>query len=122
MMRICIADSQSRVRFGLRVLLEQQPGWKVIGEAADTQELLQQVCSNLPDLVLFDWELPGIPAAELLTRLRQLCPALRVIPMSGRHELRLAALEAGADAFASKTESPERLVALIRELHPDISV
>jgi len=122
MMRICIADSQSRVRYGLRVLLEQQPGWKVIGEAADAQELLEQVCGNCPDLVLFDWELPGTPAAELLTRLRQLCPPLRVIPMSGRHELRQAALEAGAEAFASKTESPERLVTLIRELHRDKSI
>lgn len=118
-MKIYVADSQSRVRHGLRVLLEQQPGWEVIGEAADGQELLEQVGGNCPDLVLFDWELPGTPSVELLARLRQLCPALQVIPMSGHHELRQTALEAGADAFASKTESPERLITLIRELHRD---
>lgn len=121
-MKICVADGQSRVRHGLRVLLEQQPGWKVIGEAADTQELLEQVRNNCPDLVLFDWGLPGIPATELLSCLRKLCPALRVILMSGRHELRQTTIEAGADAFASKTESPERLVTLIREFNTNLIV
>ncbi len=38
-MKIGIADPQARVRFSLRILLEQQPGWLVCGEASDDQEL-----------------------------------------------------------------------------------
>jgi two-component system nitrate/nitrite response regulator NarL len=114
--KICIADSQSRVRFGLRVLLEQQPGWQVIEEFSEARELLERMHRDCPDLVLLDWELPGMPAEKTLPLLRQACPGLRVIALSGGHELRQAALWAGADAFASKMEPPEKLLVLIREL------
>jgi len=113
MMKICIADSQSRVRYGLRILLEQQPGWRVTGEAACALELIEQVRCDSPDVVLLDWELPGMEFKALLKSLRETCPELQVISLSGRNELRQAALEAGADAFASKAESPEKLIQLI---------
>jgi DNA-binding NarL/FixJ family response regulator len=116
-MKIFIADSQSRVRYGLRVLLEQQPGWMVIGEAGDTQELLTQFSHHSPDLLLLDWELTGMPAAILLPRLRKAYPALKVISISGHDEFRHAALSAGSDSFVSKIESPEKLIALIHELY-----
>lgn len=112
-MKICIADGQSRVRYGLRLLLEQQPGLQVTGEAASAQELNQRVRRDPPDVVLLDCELPGVPLEDLLISLRKVSPQLRVISLSGRYELRQAALQAGADAFASKAESPEKLIQLI---------
>jgi DNA-binding NarL/FixJ family response regulator len=115
-MNILIGDAQPRVRFALHLLLEQQPGWKVAGEAGDVQALLQQIQCSCPDLVLLDWELPGMPAEALLTVIRQACPRLWVIFMSGKAELRQAALLAGADVFAYKADPPERLLGLIREL------
>jgi DNA-binding NarL/FixJ family response regulator len=115
-MKICIADSQSRVRYGLGLLLEQQPSWNVIGEAASANELIERVHHDPPDLVLIDWELPGMPLDALLKSLRDACPGLRVLSLSGRYELRQAALEAGADAFASKTEPPEKIILTIRQL------
>ena len=113
---ILIADAQPRVRFGLRVLLEQQPGWRIAGEAVDAQTLLRQIRRGCPDLILVDWELPGMPAQELLSTLRLGCPSLRVIFMSGRDELRQAAVQAGADLFAYKADPPEKLLRLIRGL------
>jgi len=113
MREILIGDAQPRVRFGLRVLLEQQPGWRVAGEAADGPSLLELVRRGCPDLVLVDWELPGMPAQELLAAIRGACPGLRVISMSGNAELRPAALRAGADAFAYKADPPEKLLGLI---------
>ncbi len=115
-LNILIGDAQPRVRFGLRLLLEQQPGWKVAGEAEDAQALLDHVRRGCPDLVLLDWELPGMPAQELLTVIRQACPRLWVVFMSGRDELRHAALQAGADVFAYKADPPENLLRLIRGL------
>jgi len=112
-LEIVIGDAQPRVRFGLRVLLEQQPGWRVAGEAADAPSLLEQLRYGCPDLVLADWELPGMPAGELLAAIRGGCPGLRVISMSGNTELRAAALRAGADAFAYKADPPEKLLGLI---------
>jgi DNA-binding NarL/FixJ family response regulator len=115
-LNILIGDAQPRVRFGLRLLLEQQPGWRVAGEAEDVQALLDQIRSGYPDLVLVDWELPGMPANELLTVIRQACPRLWVIFMSGKDELRQSALQAGADVFAYKADPPEKLLGLIRGL------
>lgn len=113
-MKIGIADPQARVRFSLRILLEQQPGWTVIGEAADCQGLLNMVSADPPDLLLIDWGLPGLPAGHLLRLLRDQRPGMQIFMMSGRQELRQAALKAGADAFVCKTESAEKLLDLLR--------
>jgi DNA-binding NarL/FixJ family response regulator len=115
-LNILIGDAQSRVRFGLHVLLEEQPGWRVAGEAVDAQALLDRIRCGCPDLILLDWELPGMPAEELLAMIRRACLDLRVIFMSGKDELREAALRAGADVFAYKADPPEKLLRLIREL------
>jgi DNA-binding NarL/FixJ family response regulator len=111
-MRILLADSQAKVRFALRVLLERQPGLVVVGEAASTQELLTHAALCCADLLLLDWNLVG-PAAELLETMRQDHPDLYVIVLSGRPEAREVALAAGADAFVSKGNPPEHLLAAI---------
>lgn len=118
-LNILIGDAQPRVRFALRVLLEQQPGWRVAGEAAEALSLLAQAQCRCPDLVLVDGELPGLPAADILAALRRVCPHLAVILMSGRDELRQAALRAGADVFAYKADPPAKLLDLIRRLAMD---
>lgn len=114
-MNILIGDAQPKVRFGLRLLFEQQPGWNVAGELDDAHALLDAVRLHCPDLVLLDWELPGIPAEELLAQIRQQCPRLGVAIMSGKSELRSSALLAGADIFAYKADPPEKLLEQIRE-------
>lgn len=114
-MNILIGDAQSRVRFGLRLLFEQQLGWNVGGEADDAQALLDAARLGSPDLVVLDWELPGMPAEELLAQIRQQCPCLGVVFMSGKLELRSIALLAGADIFVYKADPPEKLLEQIRE-------
>jgi len=111
--RILVADDQPRVKYAMRVLLETQPGVKVVGEAMDVQSLLAETKANRPDLVLLDWELPGLAMVDSLSALRQTCPDLRVVALSVRPEARQAALLAGVDAFVSKMEPPDRLLALI---------
>jgi len=120
-LNILIGDASPRVRFGLRLLLEQQPGWRVTGEAEDAQALLEHIHYGCPDLVLLDWELPGMPAQELLTAIRQACPHLRVVFMSGKDELRQMALQAGADVFAYKADPPEKLLGLMQGLENGLS-
>jgi two-component system response regulator DesR len=113
-MRILLADDQPTVRFALRVLLERQAGEEVVGEAADTEELLAQAVATRPDLLLLDWELPGLASADLLAVLRGTSPDLIVIALSGQPDARRAALLAGVDTFVSKGDPPEMLLAAIR--------
>jgi DNA-binding NarL/FixJ family response regulator len=113
--RILLADSQSKVRYALRVLLERQAGIHVVGEAIDAGALLDMAEADCPDVVLLAWELPGMPAAQLIATLRGMCPDLIVIALSGRLEARRAALCAEVDGFVSKGEPPERLLHTISD-------
>lgn len=112
-MRILLADSQAKVRFALRVLLARQQDLEVVGEAAGVDELLSRAAALCPDLVLLDWSMAAPLAAGLLLALRRDCPGLGIIVLSGRPEARDAALTAGADAFVSKGNPPEHLLAAI---------
>lgn len=113
-MRVFIADDQPKVRSALRLLLEQDSRMCVVGEAVEATDLMAQVKATRADLLLLDWELPGLQAANpLLPDLRALCPGLSVIALSGRPEARRRALAAGADGFVSKGDPPERLLAAV---------
>jgi DNA-binding NarL/FixJ family response regulator len=111
-MRVVVADCQSRVRFALRTLLNRQNGMEVVGEAASAGELLDQVKLTQPDLVLLHWRMQET-MPDLMRRLYDLHPELRVIVLSARSETRQEAIAAGAEAFIWKTEQPEKLLATI---------
>lgn len=117
-MIILLADDQLDVRSALRLLLEQEPGIRVAGEASTAEELLAAVKVAAPDLVLLDWELPAETKeqAKTLAALHALAPDTAVITLSGWPEARQAALAAGAAAFVSKNEPPETLLAAIHEV------
>ncbi len=112
-MRILIADDQPKVRFALHVLLARQPGIDVIGEAADAEDLLFKARETRPDLVLLDWELPGMVKEALIKALHALSPRPAVIALSGHSEAGEAALAAGVNGFVSKVEPPEHLLSAI---------
>jgi two-component system response regulator DesR len=88
----------------------------VVGEAKDCQELLAQAERVCPDLVLLDWDLPGMASVDLLPVLQTICPDLHVIALSGRPEAEQSALAAGALAFVSKVGPPEPLLAAIQHV------
>jgi DNA-binding NarL/FixJ family response regulator len=117
-MRVLLADDQAKVRSALRLLLQQQPDVEILGEAVDTTGLLDWIKVACPDVLLLDWELPGLPPAALLPVLQFHCPKLRVIALSSRPEARGAALEAGVYAFVSKGDPPETLLAALDNRHP----
>jgi DNA-binding NarL/FixJ family response regulator len=115
-MYILLADCQPKVRFALRVLLDRQPGLESVGEAVDAEGLLAKMAMTHPDLVLLSWELPGLAEVGSISALRRVCTQQKVIVLSGRTGVRKKALAAGADAFVSKTDPPERLLNAISEL------
>ncbi len=108
--RILIADDQPQVRSALRLLLIHERDVTVVGEAGDAEQLLELVVELQPDLVLLDWELPGQDICTTLAGLQAARPGLAVIALSGRPEARRTALAAGANAFVSKGDPPERLL------------
>ena len=115
-MHVLLADDQTMVRSALRLLLGQEPAVQVVGEAADATGLLLVVGEKAPDLILLDWELPGLPIDRLLRLLWHERPSLKIIAMSSRPEAESAALAAGVHAFISKNEAPDRVLAIVQSL------
>ena len=112
---VLIADKVPHVRSALRLLLCQASDFAVVGEAADTAHAAALALEQCPDLVLLEWELPGQNGSSAVTKLEAAQPGLTVIAVSARPEARGAALAAGADAFVSKLDPPERLLATMRD-------
>ncbi|MCS7324125.1 MAG: response regulator transcription factor [Anaerolineae bacterium] len=113
--RVLIADDQQKVRSALRLLIDQELAFCVVGEASNA-EMLQQIADQAtPHIVLLDWELPGLPPnGKRLALVRNIVPSAWVIAMSGHPEARQQALEEGADSFVSKSDPPE---AMLRALY-----
>ncbi len=113
--RILVADNEARVRSALQALLKQEPGL-VVDECPDLESLVVQIKEFKPDLVLLDWGLRGRPATALLFAAHAPSFRPKTIVLSGRPESEQAALAAGADAFVSKADPPERLLSTLRDL------
>jgi DNA-binding NarL/FixJ family response regulator len=109
--RVLLADDQEKVRSALKLFIEQEGGFRVVGEASAASDLLQNVVRMHPHVVLLDWELPGLPnSPHKLSPLRLIAPDLKVIALSGMPEARKLALAEGADGFVSKSEPPENVL------------
>lgn len=108
--RILIAGSRSLTRSALRLLLQEANGFEVVGEAADSEELLAEVQSRHPHVVLLEWGLPGQPGLELIPVLQGRNGQPEVIVLSGRPELESTVRDAGAHAFFNMGEPPRRLL------------
>ena len=116
MTRVYLADSQREERSALRLLLLDLK-MEVVGEAADWPTTLAQAPISRTDMLLVDWDLlPSAPTGAL-DELRKACPAALVIVLISHLDARQqAALSAGADAFISKDETPERVAERLRNV------
>lgn len=114
MLRILLADEGEMTRFALAALLEQRPGWVVVGEVVSAEKLLPKVEATNPDLVLLNWNLPKLSIEEMIPTLTSKFSEISVIVLSGRPELRSQAIAAGASAFVSKGDPPNRLLEAVK--------
>jgi DNA-binding NarL/FixJ family response regulator len=112
-MNLFLADGGTSTRFALRALLEQQKGWKVVGEVSSCNQLISEIGSVKPDVLLIEWNLAGGRGEDIIPAIKERFPEIAVIVLSGRPELRGKACSVGADAFVSKTEPPGKLLGVI---------
>ena len=119
MIRILVADDQSLVRGGLRMILDAQPDITVAGEAGDGHAVLRLADELDVDLVLMDVQMPGLDGIATTRRLlSRLNPAPKVLVLTtfDLDEYVYEAIRAGASGFMLKTAPPEQLVAGVRSV------
>lgn len=103
-MRVVLADDHALVRAGIRGLVQQIQGVEVVGEADDGQTALELVAQLVPDIVLMDLSMPGLPGLEATARIHREFPSVRVIVLSmhADREYVLQAVRAGACGYVLK--------------------
>ncbi|MDA0170969.1 response regulator transcription factor [Solirubrobacter taibaiensis] len=105
---VLLADDQSLVRAGFRMILESDPGIEVIGEAATGEQAVDATRRLKPDVVLMDIQMPG---GDGLQATRQITGSRVVILTTfERDDYIFEALQAGASGFLLKNAPPEQLV------------
>lgn len=114
--RILIADDHTIFRDGLRRLLESEPEFQVVGEAADGAEALQLVQQLKPDILLLDLAMPRMPGIETLRELASQGANVRVILLTAAIEKRqiVEALQTGARGVIMKDAATQLLLKGIR--------
>ena len=122
MTRVFLAESQNEERSALRLLLLDLK-MEVVGEAADWSTTLAQAPISRTDMLLVDWGLLPFSPSAALEKLRAACPAALVIVLISHLDARQqAALSAGADAFISKGEMPERVAERLRSVAASVPI
>jgi PAS domain S-box-containing protein len=113
--RIVIADDHKLMRDGLRGLLEKEPGFEIVGEAANGLEAVHRSNEGKPDVVIMDINMPVMDGIEATRQIKQALPEVKVIGLTAYAENSVSsqALSAGASSFVLKGASPEELTKAI---------
>ena len=117
--RVAIADDQPLVRAGLRLILEAEPDFEVVGEAANGAEAVALAESAEPEVLLMDVRMPGASGIEATREIRAaVAPQVRILILTtfDEDEYVYEALRAGASGFLLKDARAEDLVSAVRQV------
>ncbi len=114
--QVLIVDDQPRTRQSLKALLATCPSISTVQEAANGAEAIERVEQAQPDLVLMDILMPVMDGLQATRQIKTRWPQVKVVALSIYGDHQADALVADADAFVSKGESPERLLATIAHI------
>lgn len=116
--RILLVDDHEVVRLGLRSLLERQPGFEVVAEAATAREAIERTAAHNPDVVVMDIRLPGGSGIEACQEITQRFPQTKVIMLTSyaEDEMLFSAIRAGAAGYVLKQIGGDDLVRAIESV------
>ena len=113
--RILLADDHNILRDGMRLLLERQTGFVVLGEAADGREIVQLAAKHTPDVIVMDIAMPNLNGIEATRRIVERHPEIGIVILSMHYDESyvIRSLKAGARAYLLKDAVKTELIAAI---------
>ena len=113
---VLLVDDQALVREGMAMVLGQEPGLRIVGEAGDGRAGVQLARLHQPDVVLMDVRMPVLDGIEATREIVEHCPRSRVLILTtfDLDEYALAGLRAGASGFLLKDARSAELVDAVR--------
>jgi len=119
MIRIILADDHTVVRKGLRMLLETQPDFTVVSDAADGRETVAMAEQYLPDVIVMDVAMPGMNGIEAARQISAKHPQIAIVFLSMHLDEAyvLKALKSGARAYLLKDSAEYDLINAIKAVH-----
>ncbi len=114
--KILLVDDHTLLRSGVKLLLQRNPDFEVVGEAADGLEGVKRAKQLRPDVVLMDLNMPGLSGLEALQLIRQDLPGTAVLMLTVSEEAEDlgAALQSGARGYLLKNIEADKLMQAIR--------
>jgi len=114
---IVLADDHAVVRTGLRLLLDQAGGLRVVSEAGDAESALRTVLGHKPSVLVLDLNMPGqLTSLDAIPKVSEVSPATRVVVLTMQEDPEFArrALRAGAAGYVLKEAADSELVEAVR--------
>lgn len=114
--RLLLVDDHAVVRMGLRMLLDGEPDFDIVGEADSASEAINRIAQLNPEVVLMDIHLPDFSGIEATREIKRIYPETAVIALTihESEEYFFKMLEAGASGYVPKRAAPEELKTAIR--------
>jgi CheY-like chemotaxis protein len=119
--RVMLVDDAGEVRWLIGLLVEDEAGWTVVGEAGDGAEAIVRAEQTRPDVVLLDMSMPVMDGLEALPHLRRVLPQALIVLVTAFPvaEVREVAVGCGADACLDKVDMATTLVPALLRLHAE---
>ena len=116
--RVLVVDDHSLLRTGVANIINQEPGFEVVAEAANGLDAIEAFITHRPDVVLMDLRMPGMEGVEAVQQIRAIDPQARVVVLTtyDADEDIARALQAGAKAYILKDIAADELVTCIRDV------
>ncbi|MHB1925363.1 MAG: response regulator [Acidimicrobiales bacterium] len=115
--RIVVVDDEALVRSGFRLILQSEPGFEVVGEAANGREAIEVVADRRPDVVLMDVRMPVMDGVEATRRITAGDDTrILILTTFDLDAYLFDAVRAGASGFLLKDVPPDELANAIRAL------
>lgn len=117
-LRVVIADDTSDMRDLLRINLEADGRFEIVGEAADGAEAVDMAASSQPDAIVLDLAMPVMDGLQAIPEIKRRSPGSRIAVLSGfnAHRMAAPALEAGADRYLEKGRAFSDIAAVLLEI------